>query len=94
MKKLFKRNYDAVVKRGKITHKTSDFEFLDKLNEEFQEVKDELSSPYFDLNNERINEEIADCLNVCCNWLIHRGVNLKEILTKIAEKNEKRANNQ
>ena len=90
MEKLFKRNYDATVKRGKITDKTTDLEFFNKLQEEFNEVYQEVAFGDIDEIG-YMYHEIADCLLVCSNWLIHRGVSLTEILTKIAEKNEKRA---
>lgn len=85
---IFKRNYDAVVKRGLITYKTTDYQFYLKLKEE---VKEALYEIVIDRNT-FLNEEIADCLVVCINWLIYRGVDIEKILTEIAEKNEKRAN--
>ena len=87
MKKLFERNYKAVVNRGLINNRTRDLEFLFKLGEEFDETNEEVR--YGD-SIKKLNNEIADCLIVCSNWLIHRGVDLENILTKIAEKNEKR----
>ena len=97
MKELFKRNYDAVVRRGLINEETLDFGFWSKLNEENNEVYQQCLIVTRNLitcehRKENLNEEIADCLVVCANWLIYRGVDLEEILTKIAEKNEKRAN--
>ena len=84
---LFNRNYKAVVNRGLITPKTKDIDFYYKLLEEVQEVMTAL------LNKDKFNadEEITDVLVVCANWLIYRGCNVEEMLTKIAEKNEKRA---
>jgi len=71
-----------------INKTTSDLEFLFKLEDEFDETNEEVR--YGD-SIKSLNNEIADCLIVCSNWLIHRGVDLENILTKIAEKNEKRA---
>lgn len=83
---IYQRNYDAVVKRGLISDKTTDFQFLNKLIEETKEVEDSIyDSP------EKTNEEIADVVVVGINWLIHRGCNVEEMLIQIAEKNEKRA---
>ena len=94
MKKLFERNYKAVVNRGLITEKTANIDFFLKLIEEMQEIEYEIINiegckEAIILSN-HLKEEIADCLIVCSNWLIHRGVDLGKILTKIAEKNEKR----
>lgn len=88
IERLFDRNYQAIVDRGLITPETKDWEFLNKLNCEAIEVEAEAIIPR---NNNHLNEEIADCLNVCANWLIHRGVDIETIMTTIAEKNEKRA---
>lgn len=85
---IFKRNYEAVVKRGLITYKTLDAEFFFKLKEETDEVMQELLT----YKSEKMEHEIADCLVVCANWLIHRGVDVEKILIEIAEKNENRAN--
>jgi phosphoribosyl-ATP pyrophosphohydrolase len=85
---LFERNYKAVVNRGLIKNNTTDFKFYSKLKEESKEVFAEMVNQ----NDQGINEEVADCLVVCANWLIFRGVNIDEMLIKIAEKNEKRAN--
>jgi NTP pyrophosphatase (non-canonical NTP hydrolase) len=95
MKKIFERNYQAVVNRGLITEKTENIDFFLKLHEELQETENEIykiegCKEAIILSN-HLKEEIADCLIVCSNWLIHRGVDLEKILTKIAEKNEKRA---
>ena len=84
---LFNRNYKAVVDRGLIKPNTIDVDFYYKLKEELGEVSDAMLK--FDDDN--INEEVTDCLVVCSNWLTHRGCNIEQMLTQIAEKNEKRA---
>jgi phosphoribosyl-ATP pyrophosphohydrolase len=89
MKALFERNYKAVVKRGLINGFTTDYGFLSKLKEEALEAESEIDFKE-PIVNTPLDLEIADCLIVCSNWLIHRGVDLKDILTKIAEKNENR----
>lgn len=90
MKDLFNRNYLAVKNRGLLDNNTSDIDFFNKLKEEIEEVRKQLELKE---NDENLCLEIADCLNVCSNWLIFKGIGLTEILTKIAEKNEKRAIN-
>ena len=84
---IFERNYKAVVNRGLITDATTDIDFHAKLSEEIEEVSEAIIND----DAKAIDEEIADCLVVCSNWLIFRGVPLPYILAKIAEKNEKRA---
>jgi phosphoribosyl-ATP pyrophosphohydrolase len=84
MKELFERNYNAVVNRGLITPETKDIEFYEKAVEEIDEI-------FSAKGKDHVNEEIADLLTVCANWLRHRRVSLEDILTKIAIKNELRA---
>jgi phosphoribosyl-ATP pyrophosphohydrolase len=84
---IFDRNYKAVVNRGLITKRTKNAEFYFKLIEECDEAVTEMLKGDF----KKMDLEIADVMVVCSNWLIHRGVNIEYILTKIAEKNEKRA---
>jgi phosphoribosyl-ATP pyrophosphohydrolase len=83
---IFERNYKAVVNRGLITHKTTDQQFFNKAFEELYEVMVEMKNG----NNERLNEEITDLVNTGINWLKFRNADPVEMLTKIAEKNEKR----
>lgn len=84
---IFERNYKAVVNRGLITPKTTNQQFFDKAFEELYEVMVEMKNG----NNERLDEEITDFVNTGINWLKFRNVNPVEMLTKIAENNEKRA---
>lgn len=95
MKELFKRNYEATVKRGLITDETSDREFYMKLIEEKFEVSREIMNGPISsgLSNHYLDLEIADCLIVCANWLTHRGIDLEKILEEVAIKNEKRIKN-
>jgi NTP pyrophosphatase (non-canonical NTP hydrolase) len=86
MKQLIKRNYEAVVKRGLITPETTDLEFLNKLHEELEEVYEEI----WHENEPNLREEIGDCLTVCLNWLTHKGIDIEQLLTEIAIKNENR----
>ena len=39
------------------------------------------------LFEERLTEEIADTLNVCTNWLIHRNIDIEQIMNTILSKN-------
>lgn len=86
MKHLIKRNYEAVVKRGLITPETTDYDFLEKLQEEIEEADEEISN----FNETNLREEIGDCLNVCLNWLTHKGIDIEKLLLEIATKNENR----
>lgn len=79
---LFKQNYEAIVKRNLITPETTDIDFRRKLNEEVCEVH----KAFFE-SQDRLDEEITDVLNVCNNWLIHRGKDPVAMLEKCLENN-------
>lgn len=86
MNELLKRNYQAIINRGLITDKTSIEDFYFKAKEELKEISQAIVLQ--DKDNEI--EEWGDLMNVCSNALIFKGINPIEVLTKIAEKNEKR----
>ena len=92
MNQLLKENYQADVNRGLITKETTDLNFLNKLKSGTVEVQLEfpITTDNVILNKERLFEEIADCLNVCNNWLIHRGQDPEYWLTVVLKKNKKR----
>lgn len=85
---IFKRNYNATVKRGKITPETTHREFFDKFMEEVNELKYEVEN----CNDLDMFMEIGDCMNVLNNWCVHEHIDIIALLTEIAEKNEKRSN--
>jgi len=86
MQSLITRNYQAVVNRGLITKHTTDEEFFGKLCEELKEVEDEL----IEGNEKEMYQELIDLMNVCTNWLHHRGQDVEKLLTDCAIKNENR----
>lgn len=83
---LIQRNYEAVVNRGKITDKTTDQEFIDKLYEEVYEC----AHAWAEGNEHELYSELIDVIVVCTNWLHHRGCNIEKLLERNAIKNEKR----
>jgi|WetSurMetagenome_2_1015567.scaffolds.fasta_scaffold1448032_2 hypothetical protein len=85
MNPLHTRTYKSIADRGLITNDTTDEEFLKKAKEELLECQDEL---IFEHGN--LDEEITDLMNVCINWIIHRGCDPDDELLKVIEKNEKR----
>jgi len=90
MKKLINDNYKSIVDRGFITHTTTLFEFLDKLEEEVEELTKEALRPKQYSN---LNEELADVIMVCLNMAKHYDIDIeKEIKNKI-KINKQRAKN-
>jgi len=89
MKDLINRNYASIVKRGYITPETTHEEFLDKLDEENDEVFKEYMLV---ITNKKHNlgEELADVILTCLNWAHHFSIDIEKELHKKIEKNEKR----
>jgi len=81
---LFKRHYNAIVKRGLIDKNTTTNEFHDKLHEELDELNDVWTC------KEEFVKEATDCIHVLVNMLIHEGVDIEKELIKNIEHNETR----
>lgn len=80
------RHYEAIKKRGLINNKTKPEDFLEKLNEEFEELLYEDQEDLF-------IQEAIDCISVLNNMLIHMKVDIKEELLKNILVQEKRSEN-
>jgi len=73
MKELIESNYASIIKRGLITDKTTLNDFLNKLDEEVNEFKED-NRPY----------ELADIILVCLNIARHYNIDIeKELIKKI-----------
>ena len=89
---LIDRNYQAIIDRKLIIPKTSWREFMKKADEE----RLELYKAFFESDgkfDDHVKEELADCITVFLNMATHFKIDLEEILTKNAEKNESRSKN-
>jgi len=69
MKDLIERSYKAIRKRGLITSDTDFPDFIDKMDEELEEIKMDYSEGNF---NKAIAETV-DLMNVCICALVHHG---------------------
>ena len=79
MKKIIQDNYDSIVKRGLITPKTTDQDFVNKLFEEVGEFE-EIVSEHGMIDA----EELADIILVCLNIAKHYNIDIeKELKNKI-----------
>jgi|TARA_R100000081_G_C4796419_1_gene161167 NTP pyrophosphatase (non-canonical NTP hydrolase) len=81
MQDIISANYQSIVDRGFITPTTTLFEFLDKLQEEVEELKKEalISKEWSNLP-----EELADVILVCLNMAKHYNIDIEqEIKNKI-----------
>jgi predicted house-cleaning noncanonical NTP pyrophosphatase (MazG superfamily) len=79
MKELIEENYNSIIKRGLINEKTILQDFLNKLDEEVQEFKDDNSY-----------EELADIILVCLNIARHYNIDIENELINKINKNKNR----
>ena len=88
MQDIISANYQSIVDRGFITPTTTLFEFLDKLQEEVEELKKEalISKEWSNLP-----EELADVILVCLNMAKHFNIDIEQELKNKIRINEYRA---
>jgi NTP pyrophosphatase (non-canonical NTP hydrolase) len=88
MQELIGDNYQSIVDRGFITPTTTLFEFLDKLDEEVEELNKEalISKEWSNLP-----EELADVILVCLNMAKHFDIDIEQELKNKIRINEYRA---
>ena len=88
MQQLIGENYQSIVDRGFITPTTTLFEFLDKLDEEVEELNKEalISKEWSNLP-----EELADVILVCLNMAKHFDIDIEQELKNKIRINEYRA---
>lgn len=88
MQDIISANYQSIVDRGFITPTTTLFEFLDKLDEEVEELNKEalISKEWSNLP-----EELADVILVCLNLAKHFDIDIEQELKNKIRINEYRA---
>lgn len=88
MQNLISANYQSIVDRGFITPTTTLFEFLDKLDEEVEELNKEalISKEWSNLP-----QELADVILVCLNLAKHFDIDIEQELKNKIRINEYRA---
>lgn len=83
--KQFKDHYEAIRARGLISYDTNIHDFMDKLNEEYYEVRSEYAQMNLEENtiptSEMIQESI-DLVMVVVNMFQHYGIDFKKELNK------------
>jgi len=87
LKEIIKRNYEATVRRGQISNKTTVSDFLNKTDEEVQELKDSRKGSQiypFD------PKEAIDIILVQTAMLQHYGFDTERLLIEKTLFNEKR----
>jgi len=91
MQKLISDNYQSIVDRGLISPTTTLFEFLDKLEEEVEELEKEALRPKQYSN---LNEELADVIMVCLNLAKHFDIDIEQEIKNKIKINRYRAKNE
>jgi NTP pyrophosphatase (non-canonical NTP hydrolase) len=86
MTDLINRCYTATRKRGKITPDTDFPDFIEKMEEELQEIKQAYESGDF----EHAIHETGDLFATCSNALTHHGYDVEKEFEKVVIKNEGR----
>jgi len=89
LQEIQNRNYQATVKRGLITPKTTDSEFIEKLKEEVDELQIEVDLPFFSNTTGR-DMELADVIIVCLCMAKHLNIDIESELIKKTIYNENR----
>ena len=88
MQDIISANYQSIVDRGFITPTTTLFEFLDKLDEEVEELNKEalISKEWSNLP-----QELADVILVCLNMAKHFNIDIEQEIKNKIRINEYRA---
>ena len=88
MQDIISANYQSIVDRGFITSTTTLFQFLDKLDEEVEELNKEALMPREWSN---LPEELADVILVCLNMAKHFNIDIEQELKNKININQQRA---
>ena len=87
MKDIIETNYKSIRKRGLITSDTDIKDFINKLDEEVEELKQSVNKGTL----KEIKEELSDVILVCLNTAYHHGFDIEKEIKKKIDKNFERA---
>jgi len=87
IQEIIERSYQATVKRGLINDKTSKIDFLEKIKEEYYELRTSMYSYKYEYFDE---SELADIVLVCFNMAKHFDIDLIKAIEEKTIYNEKR----
>ena len=92
--KLLNRSYEAIKSRGLIKSDTHIYQFMAKIEEEYNEAVDASDELYL-MNTHKAKqhyvEELTDLATVCMMQIMHLGANPIKEFEKVVLKNEQRA---
>lgn len=93
---LVNQNYQAVRDRGLINDETDFYDFMEKLEEETQELSMEvipMNDSISILNRKRFASELIDCISVLLNMAKHYNIDVIDGLKENIIKNQEKAKN-
>lgn len=88
LKEIQNRNYQATIRRGKITPATTGTDFIEKIKEETGELQYEEETPL--QNKIEKGKEMADVIIAVLNYAKHEGINIQTALEQKTIYNENR----
>lgn len=93
LKEITERNYKATVKRGIITDRTEFIDFIDKLEEEWIEVRESVELVSISKRPWTVKfdeKELSDVIIVCLSIAKHYGIDIQKALEEKTLYNEQR----
>ena len=90
IEQLIDRNYAAQVKRKQITPETNAYEFIEKIDEEVEELNVSIFRLQEKFQDGLDDKELIDIMLVCFSMAKHFGIDWQQVMKDKVEYNEKR----
>lgn len=87
---LIERNYNAQIRRGQITPEVNAYEFIEKIDEEVEELNMSIHKLQEKFKDGFDPKELADIILVCFSMAKHFNIDIMQILSEKVAYNEKR----
>lgn len=87
---LIDRNYNAQIRRGQITPETNAYEFIEKIDEEVEELNMSIHKLQEKFKDDLDPKELADIILVCFSMAKHFNIDIMQVLSEKVAYNEKR----
>lgn len=90
IQQLIDRNYAAQVRRGQITPETNAYEFIEKIDEEVEELNVSIFRLQEKFQDGLDDKELIDIMLVCFSMAKHFGIDWQQVMKDKVEFNETR----
>lgn len=87
---LITRNYNAQIRRGQINDETNAYEFIEKIDEEVEELNMSIHKLQEKFKDGLDSKELADIILVCFSMAKHFNIDIMQVLSEKVDYNEKR----